>query len=306
MKRLDDMLLFSHVVELGSFTAAANSLDTSRSLVSKRIKNLENRLGTRLLQRTTRKFSLTEAGEAYYAYCRRVAETIDEAEARLGEMSEEPRGQLKITMPMTFGVRHVAPLLPAFLERYPDISIEVVADDSFVDLVELGIDLAIRIGNLPDSTLVARRLGETRILTCASPQYFARHGRPEHPDDLRQHHCMQYRHPGQRARPWMFLVGGNPVSIPVRGRVKGNNGLPLKEAARAGLGLAQLPDFMVKDELVAGTLETVLDSYSSEPIGIHLVYPSAAGRTPKARVFASYLEEELRSSIGSGAPTMGV
>lgn len=301
MKPIDDMLLFTRVVEQGSFTAVANAMDASRSLVSKRIKQLESRLGTRLLQRTTRKLSLTEAGEAYYGYCRRVADTIEEAENRLGEIAGAPRGLLRITMPMTYGVRHVAPLVPDFMRAYPEVAVDIRVDDSFVDLVESGIDLAIRIGTLQDSTQVARRLGQTRLLVCGSPEYLDRHGRPERPEDLLQHKCMLYRQPGQRAQSWTFQVEGESVSIPVTSRVYCNNGLPLQEVARAGLGLVQLPEFMLEQDLRQGRLEIVLESFASEPIGIFVVYSSATGLPPKARVFVSFLEQRLRETQSAEA-----
>ena len=296
MKSIDDMLLFARVVERGNFTAVANAMDSSRSLVSKRIKQMEERLGTRLLQRTTRKLSLTEAGEAYYLYCRRVADTVEEAETLMGELSGAPRGLLRITMPMTFGVRYVGPLIPVFLERYPDIELDILVDDKFVDLVDAGIDLAIRVGRLADSSLVARRLGETGLLVCASPDYLAQHGRPRHPDDLRRHHCMLYRHPGQRAQSWTFRVDGEPQTVPVRSRLHCNNGLPLQAAARAGLGIVQLPDFMLEEDLRLGRLETILESYVDARIGIYVVYPSASGLPPKARAFVSFLEQRLGMS----------
>ncbi len=289
MASLDDVLLFARVVELGSFTLAAEELETSRSLVSKRIAALEERLGVRLLNRTTRKLSLTESGEVYYGYCSAIRDTLDEAEQRVGALGERPRGVLKLNVPVTFGELFIAPLLADFLADHPEVSVDMHMDDRFLDPVEGGFDLTIRIGTLADSSLVASRIATMWLVVCGAPAYLARHGTPEHPDQLRAHNCLTYRYARERSDEWQLFGPDGPRTVRVSGNLRASNGLALRNAARAGLGLVLSPEFMVRDDLAGGRLVQVLADWCRERIGVYALYPHAHRLPAKTRAFVDFL-----------------
>jgi DNA-binding transcriptional LysR family regulator len=282
------LLIFASVAELGSFSAAAQALGLSKSAVSKQVSQLETRLGARLLQRTTRRLSLTEAGRALLARGQRVAAELDGVEADLGEAPGPPRGLLRLSAPMSFGQRHIASLLPAFLAAHPAVQVELDLTDRTVDLIGERFDAAVRDGRLPDSTLIARRLAPARRVVCASPDYLARHGVPRTPAALREHACLNYTYmsaPGG----WPFSSGGRTRRVPVRGPLSSNNGEALREAALAGLGVALLPTFIVGDDLRDRRLRALLTAYECWDAAIFVVYPPTRHPPPKLRAFVDFL-----------------
>jgi len=290
----DDMELFTLVVDAGSFSTAAQLCDLSRSLISKRIKSLESRLGVRLLNRTTRKLSLTESGEIYLDYCRSVSRLRIEADERMSELGRVPQGRLRVSLPITYGQLFIAPLVPAFLAAYPVIRLDVSLEDRFVDLVESGIDVALRIGQLDDSGLFARRLGDTRLIAVAAPSYLSSYGTPRTPDELSQHNCLTYRHERQRSTVWHFTIDGESSAVPVAGNLRADNGLLLREAAIGGSGITFLPEFMLREALSSGKLKEVLPAYSKAHLGVYAVH--AHRRPPlKIKVWLDFLTNELAS-----------
>ena len=296
MDILNGMATFAAVVEAGSFTAAANNLGQSKSSISKQISRLEDRLGARLLNRTTRKLSLTDVGQDYYERCRRIVEEAEEAELAVTTLQECPRGLLRISSSHSFGNRHISPLLPEFMKRYPDISLEVHLSGQMVDLVEQGIDVAIRVGSLRDSSLIARKLADVRLAIAATPEYWDRHGRPSHPRDLSSHNCFTYAY-AQSPRSWYFQdKDGQDLWVPVQGNLHGNSGDMTLEAALAGLGVAALPTFFCPEAYEDGRLETVLEDYYSPPMGVYAVYPHSRHLSTKVRVLVDFLVEHLKNA----------
>ncbi|MBF0155316.1 MAG: LysR family transcriptional regulator [Magnetococcales bacterium] len=293
MDRLACMESFVRVVESGSFAAAARKSGLSRSAVSKYIETLESHLGVRLINRTTRQLHLTTEGELYYPYCRRILEDVDEAEQSVSHLHATPRGLLRVSAPVSFGTRYLAPATADFLLKYPGIELDLVLNDRFVDLIEEGFDLAVRIGTLEDSTLMARRLTTTRLIPCASPTYLAKHGKPTTPADLTRHVCLLYSYTAS-PNVWRFRHQGEEHSVRITGPLRANNGEALCAAARAGLGVALLPGFLVDEELRLGVLEPLLTDYSLPTIGIHAVCPSNRHLSTKVREFIDFLASRFR------------
>jgi len=293
MDKLSELEVFTRVVDVGSFTGAAESLHLSKSAVSKHVTRLEDRLGVRLLNRTTRRLSLTEVGQAFYERCRGILFDLEEAEAAVSHLSEAPRGVLKIACPMTFGIKHVAPFLPLFLEKHPDLKVDLNLNDRVVDIVEEGYDLAVRITRLKDSSLIARKLASARMVVAASPTYWNRKGRPQKPDDLKGHDCLIYsmRHPPNE---WEFNMGRETETIRVAGSLTANNGDALIKAAAQGLGVTRAPVFLFDEELEDGQLETVLDDCEGQGVDIYAVYPHARHLSPKVRAFVDFLVAAYR------------
>lgn len=288
MARLDEMEVFAEVVEAESFSAAARTLGLSKSAVSKQISRLEDRLGVRLLNRTTRRISLTEAGASFYAACRRVVDEADTAERAVSNLSAAPRGLLKLNAPMSFGFLHLGQAIPAFHSRFPQISVEAAMNDRFVDLVEEGYDVAIRIANLSDSSLVARRIAPCQTVICASPGYLARRGRPERPEDLAGHDCLLYANQ-QQPHEWEVTSPRGLQRVKVDGPLLANNGDLLCGATLAGMGIARLPTFIVGRHLQSRELEVVLPDFPVPESGIHAVYPHSRNLSVKVRVFVDFL-----------------
>ncbi len=270
MDRLTTLDLFVRIVDAGSFAAGAEQLGLSRALASRAILDLETRLGTRLLNRTTRRLSLTEAGAAFHRRAQRITADVIEAEEEATALHARPRGLLRINAPMSFGVLHVAPALAAYLERYPEVSVDLTLNDRVVDLVEDGYDLAIRIGRLADSSLIARRLAPCRILLCAAPSYLAAHGTPAHPMDLARHRCIAYAYGGDRG-DWVLTGPEGEVRVRVSARLQVNNGDAIQAAIREGYGIARQPDFIAAADLAAGRMVQVLPEWRLPEIGIHAV-----------------------------------
>ena len=290
LDQLQAMAVFARVAETGSFSEAARRLGLSKAAVSKRVARLEARLGVALVNRTTRHLSLTEAGAAFHEPCRQLIADADAAEAAVGHLASAPRGRLRVNAPMSFGQRHLAPAIGAFMRSYPELSVELDLSDRTVDLVEEGYDLAVRIGALPDSSLVARRLAPLHRHLVAAPAYLDRAGRPEHPSDLADHACLRYAYLAS-GRVWR-LDGGEAVTVD--GPLTANNGDVLLAAARDGMGIAFLPSFFTGPDLCAGMLERVLPGWTREPAGgIHAVFPPGRARAPKVRAFTDFLAERF-------------
>ncbi|MFC6669997.1 LysR family transcriptional regulator [Marinobacterium aestuariivivens] len=307
MERLNDIAVFIQVVESGSFTAAAERLGISKSVVSKYVTRLENGLGARLLNRSTRRMSLTEVGQTFFLQSRRGLEAIENAEAEVSRLQEAPRGMLRINVPMSFGILHIAPLLPAFQALYPDVSVDMGLEDRHVDLIDEGVDLAIRIAEMPDSSLVARRLGPCRHVVCAAPEYLARNGAPRVPEDLQHHNAICYRYQDS-PNVWCFIApDGRLISVPVSGSIQTNNSLALKQVLLAGGGITLTPTFVVGDDIKAGRLQAVLGRYRTKEVSIYAVYPQRRHLSPKVRAFVDFLAQrmtecpawDLRPDIGA-------
>ncbi|MGQ9369969.1 LysR family transcriptional regulator [Azospirillum sp. A39] len=288
MDRLDDMVAFIKVVEARSFTAAADKLGLSKSVVSRRIADLEYRLGARLLNRTTRRLSLTEVGQAFYERCSRILADLEEAEHAAADLHAAPRGRLKVNAPLSFGLLHLAPAVAVFLERHPAIEIDIDLNDRYVDLIDEGYDVAVRIGRLRDSSLIARRLAPNRRVVVASPAYLEARGTPRTPDELSEHACLIYTNVPM-AEQWQFRVDGETRAVRVSGTLRANNGDMLRAAALAGRGIAVLPTFMCGDALQSGALRCLFDDCYFSESGVYALYPQNRHLSPKVRVFVDFL-----------------
>jgi DNA-binding transcriptional LysR family regulator len=280
------MRLFAEVVDGGSFSAAARSLGIAPSSVARSIGALEDELGVRLLNRTTRKLSLTEAGRLYHERSKRILVEVDDARLSVTQLEAEPRGTLRLSMPVAFGRLHIAPALPEFLRDYPAVQIDCSLTDAFVDLVEEGVDLAIRIGELQDSSLIARRLAANARVICGSPGYFERAGTPRTPQELGGHNCLVYKRQSNRAT-WRLRDRERTYEIEVRGSLWANNADALHTAALAGVGLAILPTWMVGADLRRGALEVAFADCQVSPgaldTSIYAVFPYARHGRPMAK-----------------------
>lgn len=290
MDVLTGMSIFVAVVENNSLAGAARHLNLSPSVVSKQLSALEDRLGVRLLNRTTRRVSLTEVGSAYFERCKRIIADVDEAEAAVSTAHSSPRGLLKITAPSTFAHRHVAPHLPAFLDRFPEVQVQLLVADRLVDLVEEGMDLAIRIAQLKDSSLIARKLAPNHRKLVASPDYIEKWGMPARPEDLSDHALITLQ-PGAPINDWHFIVDGEERVVRARGLIATNHGDSILALALSGAGLAMLAAHVVGEYVQDGRLISVLDDMVSEDVPIYAVYPSNRHLSPKVRAFVDYLVE---------------
>ena len=289
MDRLAAIEAFVRVGESGSFSEAARRLRTSKSAVSRQVSALEADLGARLIHRTTRSLTLTEAGRDYFERASRVLADLADADASITQLQASPRGKLRINAPMSFGYLHLAPAIPDFLARCPEVEIDMVMNDRFVDLVEEGFDVAVRIGALTDSSLVARRLAPVRRAVCASPAYLAAHGAPATPDDLTRHACLCYSNVSL-AHEWRFVdARGRPWPVEIKGPLTTNNGDAIRAAALGGIGLAYLPTFIAGADVQADTLATVLEAFVPQDMTLNAVYPHARHLSPKVRAFVDFL-----------------
>ncbi|MEM7292147.1 MAG: LysR family transcriptional regulator [Pseudomonadota bacterium] len=292
MDRLTSMRIFATVVDLGAFTAAADRLDLSRAAVSKHVADLEQSLGSRLLNRTTRSISLTEAGEVYFSRCKQILDDIETAESEVNGLSTEPRGVLKLNAPMSFGQRRLGPLLAEFQRRYSQLELDVSLNDRLIDVVEEGYDLVIRISKPEDSSLVARRIAQCRFAIAAAPGYLERHGTPQTPEELSDHTCLQYSY-AWAARQWHFCGPDGEHVIDTSGPLIANNGELLCAAATAEMGVCLLPTFILCDALNEGTLVQVLPGYAPPPIGVYLVFPTSRLMSAKVRCFIDFMVEAI-------------
>jgi DNA-binding transcriptional LysR family regulator len=288
MDPLDGVAAFAHVVDSGSFSAAAHRLGISKSAVSAHVQRLEERLGIRLLNRTTRRLSVTEAGAAYYRHCARILAEAAAAEQVASALQREPRGTLRISAPDSFGSMHVAPAVAAFLKRYPELSIDITLSPAHVNLVEEGLDLAIRIGALEDSPLVVRKLAPSRLVVCAAPAYLKEHGTPHEPGDLAEHNCLC-----TNLLPWgdeWRLVGKRgEVRVAVNGSFRSNSAEMLRAALLDDIGIAILPSWAVFEPLRSGALRRVLDAWEPPASTIYAVYPGNRLMSMKVRAFVDHL-----------------
>lgn len=295
MNRFDAMMLFVRVAELGSFSAAACQLGVARSVVTRQIAALEEHLGVKLMVRSTRSLSLTSAGSAYLEKCRVILELVEEAEAGVMEERLTPSGQLRVSLPLSYGLRRLVPLLLEFSQAYPEISLAMDFSDRQLNLIEEGIDLSIRITGQLDPGQIVRKLGSCRLVAVAAPAYLARHGRPQHPGDLAGHACLGYS-PQANNRPWTFQVDGHMESFYLPFRLQANNGDALAEAAAQGLGITVQPDFIAADYLAAGKLETLLDAFAPPELGIYAVLPSNRYMPHRVRVLIEFLSGKLAAA----------
>ena len=291
MDRLTAMQAFVHVVEAGSFVRAAEKLGASTSSVSRLIADLEAHLGARLLNRTTRKLSLTETGQAYYERCVQLLADIDEAETAAGAAAETPSGRLKLTCPYNLLAQPIAPALAEFGRRHPQVSFDVTVADRVIDLVEEGFDLAVRIGAPGGEKLVARRLGATQLVACASPAYLRAHGVPVAPADLARHSALTYAYVSSPFQWRLVDAQGHAHEARVGGPLHANSGELLVAAAVAGMGIVFEPDFVVAPSLARGELQRVLPGFASPKLDVWAVYPSRRHLSAKVRTFVAYLAE---------------
>jgi DNA-binding transcriptional LysR family regulator len=296
MDRLRAFEVFAAVVGQGSFTRAADKLETSPANVTRYVNGLEEALGARLLHRTSRRLSLTETGKTLYDRALSILEDVAEAEAVASSASIQPRGRLRINAPLSFGIRYLAPLWPRFAARYPDIELDVDLSDRVVDLVEEGYDLAVRISRGGSPALVSRKLATTRHIVCASPRYVARHGAPATPDDLKDHVCIAYTY-SDPAEEWRLLDDADKEhTVAVRSIMQTNSGDTVRAAALAGLGIVRLPTFMVGEDLRQGALVPLMTGYRITEINVLALYPSRRHLSAKVRVMVDFLVHAFRGT----------
>ncbi|MDX1458711.1 MAG: LysR family transcriptional regulator [Marinobacter sp.] len=280
--------VFASVVKHSSFARAAEEHGMTPSGVSRVISRLEERLGVRLLQRSTRRLSLTETGAMFHQRALQILQNLDEAEVAVSAASQQPKGLLRLNVPVVFGRQHIVPLLRPLQEKYPQLAIELTLDDRFVDPIEEGVDLTIRIGALSDSRLIARRLCANRRLLVASPDYLKRHGHPQTAEDLEDHACLVFT-ALDRPHQWRLVGPEGPVTVTPTGPVVCNNGEALTEAAKDGLGIALGVTFSISDALRSGELVRVLPDYEFEPTAIYAIYPSTRQLSRKVRATVDFL-----------------
>lgn len=288
MDTLTSMKVFAAVVEAGSFTAASDRIEMSRAMVSKYVASLEARLGTRLLQRTTRKLKLTESGSAYFERCQQIIAAVIEAEEGALKLTTSPRGTLRLTMPLSFGILHMGPMISAYLKQFPEVKVDIQLTDRRVDLIEEGFDLAVRIGSLVESGLIARKLASDSLVVCGSPDYFRQHGVPLTPADLARHNCLIYTY-SRAGEEWKMSGPDGHFAVKVTGSLRANNGDMVKLAALGGVGLMRQPKFLVGEDIRAGRLVEVLTAYRDSDLGIYAVYPSRTYLSAKVRTFVDFM-----------------
>ena len=296
MDQLTSMRVFCTIVELGSFTRAAERLGMANPMVTKHVNALEGSLGVRLLNRTTRKLSRTEAGQAYYERARELLADLDALNAAVGDLTEAPRGTLRLTTPVSFGVQYLGGAMASFIARHPQVRIDLQMSDRVVDLVDEGLDVAIRIARLADSSAVARRISQTRLAACASPGYLAAHGAPTRLAQLAQHRCLAYSY-GSGGDEWKALGPDGEVSAAAPWVMRANNGEVLRAVALDDAGIALLPTFLVGQDLAAGRLVEVLADHRFGVLGVHAVYPHRRHLSPKVRAFVEHLQQVLPPEI---------
>ena len=289
MDRLAALEAFVRVAETQSFSEAARRMRVGKSVVSREIAALEAELGVRLINRTTRSLSLTDAGRGYFERAQRILADLEDANRAVSEHGESPRGRLRVSAPLSFGFLHLAPALAEFVALYPDVQVDAALNDRFVDLVNEGFDVAVRIGSLDDSRLIARKLAPARRVVCASPKYLDARGRPETPDDLTGHDCLINTNI-PLGREWRFeRPDGSPWPVNVSGRIRFDNGDAVRVCAANGLGLASLPSFIVGADLQSGALVSLLEPFLPQGVNINAVYPHARHLSSAVRAFVDFL-----------------
>lgn len=295
MDRFQEMRVYTAVVNAGSFVRAADDLQISKAATSRYVADLEARLGVRLLQRTTRKLSLTEEGEVFYTRCKTLLNELDETEAEITSRAGEASGQLKINAPLSFGLLHLASLWPEFMAKHPKVSLDVTLGDRTIDLIEEGFDLAVRIGEMPSSSLISRKLGKTRMVLCASPEYVKKQGIPIQPSDLAVLDVISYNLLAM-GEDWQFFGPNGGITVKVHPRMRTNSGDTCRMAALLGQGIVLQPSFLIGADLASGALVELLPEYRSVELGIYAVYPTRKFVAPKVRLLIDFLVEALRQS----------
>lgn len=295
MDTLIGMRTYAAVVATGSFTAAADRLGISKALTSKYVGQLEDRLGVRLLNRTTRKLNVTEVGQVYYQRCGQLLEDFEELEAAIKDQQSAPQGNLVVAAPATFGGKQLTQAVADYLDEQPGVSVELVLADRFVNIVEEGFDLAVRIGKLPDSSLIARRLAPVRVVACASPDYLSRHGTPSHPNELKSHVCVidtNIPPPGH----WPFEEAGQSFSVKVNGRFRANSASSVRDILLADHGIGLCPSYIADKDIRAGRLKILLQEYEAFEFGIYAVYPHNRHLAAKVRTFINFLVQRFSAT----------
>lgn len=293
MDRLTAMNMFVRVVETGSFSAVARELNSTQPTVSKNIAELESWLGAKLLNRSTRSLRLTETGSDYYEKCVAILQDVEEAEQTVGQLQTQPKGLVRISTVVAFGRLHIVPRLAGFFATYPEIKVDVRLNDRVVDLVEEGIDVAFRMGTLVDSTLIAKNLCSSPMVTVASPGYLENAGTPAHPRDLKNHNYLVYTDIG-KTNETKFLEDGSPFIVRVEGNMQTNNTEALRTALLSGLGISRMPRWLVGDAIADGRLITVLDDFQPDPLNIYAIYPPGRHLPSKVRCFIDYFAQEFK------------
>jgi DNA-binding transcriptional LysR family regulator len=289
---LNDIVVFAKVAETKSFTGAAEALGLPKSTVSRKLAQLEERLGVRLVQRTTRKLALTDIGEAYYTRCARIVADIASAEQLVTDMQATPRGRLRVTATVDFATRYLGDIVSQFLAQHSEINVEIDATDRVVDLIEDGFDVAIRFGSLPESSLVARRLCGVELILCASPDYLASRGTPHAIDELDEHDHVLFT-PGSRNQGWTIVHGEASYEFGRPARFASNNYGAVLYVAMAGGGIALLSDFMIADELASGKLVRVMPEWTTRTTEVHAVYPARQNLPPRLSLFLDHMAKSL-------------
>ncbi|USX12304.1 LysR substrate-binding domain-containing protein [Oxalobacteraceae bacterium OTU3REALA1] len=303
MNKLQAMEVFVNVVDSGGFTRAAEIMQLPKATVSTLIQSLEASLAVKLLHRTTRHVSVTADGAAYYERCLRILSDVRDAEESLSRTRLSPSGRLRVDVPTGLAASVLVPALPDFFTRYPDIQMEMGCSDRAVDLVEEGVDCAVRAGQLVDSSLIARRVGILHFVTCAVPSYLDRYGRPAHPDELTRHLCVNYfSSKTGKIVDWDFSRGAERVQVALPGHIALNDTTAYTAAGLAGLGIVQMPNFLLEPLLADGTFEQVLPEWSSDSIPVHLVYPQNRHLSAKVRVFVEWVAELFSNHPGMRLP----
>lgn len=296
MDKFERMRAFTRVIEAGGFAAAARQMGLSRSAVNKLVINLEDDLGVQLLHRTTRQVVPTDMGRAFYDRCVAILADLEEAELAVTRLQQEPRGQLRVNGPMSFGTLYLAPIVADFIARYPDLHVELSLNDRFIDPIDEGFDVTVRIANPPQSpSLIAHRLAPCPLVICAAPTYLQAHGQPTHPQDLKHHACLHYGHIAQ-AYAWTLIGPDGCHQVNIQGPLCCNNGEVLRQAALRGLGVTMLPNFIVGDDLHQGQLQPLLTAYAPPAIAIYALYPVNRHLSTKVTLFTEFLQTRLTSA----------
>ena len=293
MDKFQEMRVFAAVVDAGSFVGASDALDMSKPAVSRHVADLEGRLGVRLLHRTTRKLSLTDEGEVFYARCKELLGNIEEAEAEITSRSGQATGQLKVSVPVSFGLLHLAPLWAEFMARHPKVMLDLTLSDRMVDLVEEGFDVAVRIAKLPSSSLISRRISSTRLILCASPTYLKLHGTPSHPSELAGHQVAAYSLLSL-GEVWEFDGPDGHVAVKVDPRMRTNSGDTCRAIALRHEALVIQPSFLVGGDLKTGALVELMPQYHAMDLGIYAMYPTRKHVLPKVRLLIDYLVDAFK------------
>ncbi len=297
MDKLTSMNVFVRVAKAGSFASAARDLGISRAMATKHIMRLESALDTRLFNRTTRSLSLTEVGASYLERCQQILLDVDEMESSVTRLQAEPRGLLKVSAPPVIGATHIAPALSEFIKKHDDLSVEFILKGSHVDLIDEGVDIAIFLGKLQDTSLVARKLASSSLVVCGAPEYFERYGVPEEPEDLVDHSCLvNWAIPPHDRWKFRGILGDREVKV--SGRMQANVADPIRVAAKNGLGMVMLPNYIVGRDIEKGHLKVVLEQYKISPLEIHAVYPHRKYLSAKVRDFLDFLQGWLPHRVG--------